>query len=118
LAVVLLLIVAGVTMLSTNRSPSGGTLDIMAGQIQVGMTQEEAVRRILSVDPTNIDAVYVRGSKIDNGPFSGVGTRALEEFPPADQVRQVVIEVDDEKGCELVVTFLNGIVTGISMRKS
>jgi hypothetical protein len=97
---------------------SGGTLDVMAAQVQAGMTQHEAVRRILACDHSNVDAVYVHGTMIDNEPFSGLGFRALEKLPPASQTKQTVIEVNDEQGRELVVTFVSGVVARITLRRS
>jgi hypothetical protein len=53
----------------------------------------------------------------DDRPFSGLGCGALEAFPPDAQVKQAVIEVDDEKGRELVITILDGLVSCISLHQ-
>jgi hypothetical protein len=117
-AMVLLVTVVGVIMHQMQRGPTGGTLEFMAAQLQVGMTQDEAIRRILTCDRSNIDAVYVNGTKTDHTRFAGLGFRSLEEFPPADRVKQAVIEVNDEKGREFVLRFSNGVVESIRLNQS
>jgi hypothetical protein len=103
-------------MRQMQRTPIRDTQDIIAAHPTVGMTQNEAVHRLLSCDRGNVDGIYFRGTTRDNATFSGLGFRALEEFPPANQVKLAVIEVDDEKGRELVITLLNGVVSSVSLR--
>ncbi len=117
----LLLAAAVMCTLGSQRPRLPGSLGVIAAQVRVGMSQDEAIALIRTSyqerPKYDIPRLYADGRTHDERSFGRYFDWAFDDFPPADQVAWAELDIDDDNGRDLIVTFgPGGVVTSVRLK--
>lgn len=111
-----------VCVLGARQPELPGSLGVMATEVRVGMSQDEAAAAIRSAyfgreRRWDSPRIYANGRTHDGREFGSYFDWAFKELPPADQIAWAELDVDDDWGRDLIITLgPGGVVSGIRLK--
>lgn len=101
-----------------------GSLGVIATEVRVGMSQDEAAAVIRSAyfgreSRWDNPRIYANGRTHDGREFRSYFDWGFKEMPPADQIAWAELDVDDDRCRDLIITLgPGGVVSGIRLKSS
>jgi hypothetical protein len=99
----------GIRIIVPRPAPPGSVEELFS-QIEVGMTQQQAVALYLGCE--NGDYCFSNGITKDGSSFGHIGSKPLSQLPPPQEILCCVLLMGDTDGFEVKVTIgPGGVVT-------
>ena len=110
--------------MASRRLELPGSLGVMAAELRVGMSRDQAIATIRAAyDGRDREwdgpLLYTYGRTHDELSFGKHCDWEFSDFAPADQIAWAELDIDDDDGRDLIVTFgPNGVVSGIRLEST
>lgn len=99
-----------VGVLASRRPALPGSLGVMAAEVRVGMSRDEAIAVIRTAyagrdREWDNPRLYTDGRTRDGQPFGRYFDWDFAAFPPANEVEWAELDIDDDRARDLLITF-------------